>query len=121
MPRNGPSVFHGLCDVGLFDVGTLSQISNGSGNFENAVRAATTPSEMGCNLRDVSQCILLQSRVLVQGGAPQSMVAAALPLSRYQACVMASLFKHSRAFTRRRVNEQCGALAGHLDVQINAV
>jgi hypothetical protein len=49
------------------------------------------------------------------------MVAAALPLSRYQACVMASLFKHSRIFTRRCIDEQCCALAGHLDVQINAV
>jgi hypothetical protein len=76
---------------------------------------------MGCNLRDVSQGILLQGRVLVQGGATQSMVATALPLGRYEACVVASLFKHSRAFTRRRIDEQCCALAGHLDVQINAV
>jgi hypothetical protein len=76
---------------------------------------------MGRNLRDVSQGIWRQGRVLVQGGATQSMVAAALPLSRYQTCEVASLFKHSRAFTRRRIDEQCCALAGHFDVQINAV
>jgi len=59
--------------------------------------------------------------MLVQGAAAQGLVAAALPLRCDGARLLAAFFQDGRAFSSGGIQEHAGALAGNLDVQIDAV
>jgi hypothetical protein len=121
VPHNRPAILHRFCNVLGFYGQAVGQVGNGSGDFQDTVRAATTPSEMLGNLRDVSLGVVIQSSLMIQRGATQRLIGTTLTRHGQISGAMASGFKDGRAVADGCVDQMRGVLTGDFNVQINAV